>query len=59
MGGLAVTNVLRQFLFEVTPGDPSTFVFVSLVLLAVAMVAAWMPAKRAVSVDAQVALRCE
>jgi anaerobic C4-dicarboxylate transporter len=59
IGGLGVTNVLRQFLFEVTPGDPTTFVLVSAVLLAVSCIAASMPARRALNVDAQVALRCE
>jgi putative ABC transport system permease protein len=59
MGGLAVTSVLRQFLFEVTPGDPETFIIVSAVLMAVAIASAWVPVKKAVSVDAQVVLRCE
>jgi putative ABC transport system permease protein len=56
---LALTRVLRSFLFEVTPGDPLAFVTTSLVVIAVALVASYAPARRATRVDPVTALRSE
>ena len=58
-GALAVTRVLKTFLFEVTPSDPLTFGAVAALLLAIALIAALVPARRAYTVDPLVALRYE
>jgi predicted permease len=58
-GALAVTRVLAKLLFEVTPTDPVTFVIVTGILLFVALLAAWIPARRAAAVHPLVALRYE
>jgi putative ABC transport system permease protein len=58
-GALATTRVLRTFLFEVQPNDAATFTGVSVVLVLVAMLATYLPAKRAMTVDPAVALREE
>lgn len=56
-GSLAVTQYLKSLLFEVRPNDPATFVAVSIVLAAVAGIAAWIPARRAAGIDPMIALR--
>jgi putative ABC transport system permease protein len=58
-GALGLTRVMRVLLFEVKPTDPVTFAVVSLVLLAVALSACWLPARRAARMDPMVALRQE
>jgi predicted permease len=58
-GAWAVTRVLKDFLFEVTPFDPPTFAAVSLLLAFVALVACYIPARRAAAIDPLVALRYE
>jgi predicted permease len=58
-GALAVTRVLTKFLFEVTPNDPSTFFTVAGILMTVALLSAWVPARRAARVYPLVALRHE
>ncbi len=58
LGGLALTRVLAGSLFAVKPTDPSTFAAAALLLLAVAVVASWAPARRAAGVDPVIALRC-
>jgi ABC-type antimicrobial peptide transport system permease subunit len=47
----ALTRVLAKALFEVSPLDPITYVWVTGVLGATALLAAWLPARRAVKVD--------
>jgi predicted permease len=59
LGAIAVTRVLRQFLFRVSPNDPTTLVTVAGVLLVVAMAAGFLPARRATRVDPMVALRAD
>lgn len=54
-----LTRFLRALLFDVEQFDPIAFVGVSLLMLLVAMIACWLPARRAAKVDPMVALRCE
>jgi putative ABC transport system permease protein len=58
-GALALTGLAKSFLFEVMPTDPLTFVGVALVLFASALLASFLPARRAASIDPIVALRTE
>ena len=58
-GGLVVTRLVSSLLYDVTPTDPVTFISVVLLLLSVAVVASWLPARRAANVDPMVALRTE
>ncbi len=58
-GAAGVTRVLQTFLFGVTPTDPIAFVMVTLLLMAVGLMAAWLPARRATRIDPCAALRAE
>lgn len=58
-GALAVTRLLGSLLFGVRPDDPVTFASVCLLLLAVMLLAAYVPARRATRVDPITALRTE
>jgi putative ABC transport system permease protein len=58
-GAVAVTRVLQTFLFGVTPTDPMAFTIVTLLLMAVGLMAAWLPARRATRIDPWAALRAE
>jgi len=58
-GALLGTRVLTKLLFGVQPDDPTTFALVAAALVAVALVAAFAPARRASRVDPLVALRAE
>ena len=56
---LALSRLLRSFLFEVGVFDPITLVAVPLLMLLVALAAAWIPARRAAAVDPMIALRAD
>jgi len=58
-GALAASRVLQSLLFEVQPFDPLVFLLVTLTLTAVALLACWLPARRASKVDPMEALRHE
>jgi putative ABC transport system permease protein len=58
-GALALTGVLSRLLYGVSATDPLTFMGVAIVLAAVALLANWIPARRAAGVDPAIALRSE
>jgi ABC-type antimicrobial peptide transport system permease subunit len=59
IGAFGVTRVIRSLLYNVTPTDPLSFGGVALFLAAIAVVASYLPARRATNVDPIVALRNE
>jgi putative ABC transport system permease protein len=59
LGSLALGHVLQSLLFEVTPTDPATLATVAAVVLAVSVLAAALPARRATTIDPLTALRYE
>ena len=56
---LAGANAVRSQLYEMSPFDPSIAVLAAFVIATVALLAAWLPARRAARVDPVVSLRCE
>jgi putative ABC transport system permease protein len=58
-GGVALTRLMGELLFEVRPSDPPTFIAVVAVLTVVALAASFFPGRRASRVDPLIALRAE
>jgi putative ABC transport system permease protein len=56
---LAVTRLLKNMLFNLSATDPTTFISISLLLIAVALLASYLPARRATRVDPMQSLRAE
>jgi putative ABC transport system permease protein len=59
VGALTATRVLQSMLFDLAPSDPTTYVAIVGLLGTAAIVASWIPARRASRVDPVVALRSE
>jgi len=58
-GALALTGTLEKLLFDIRPGDPATFIAGAVVLTAVALLAALIPARRAAGLDPLLTIRHE
>jgi putative ABC transport system permease protein len=59
LAAFGLTRYLATLLFSVSPGDPSTFAMVALVLALMALLGCYIPARRTLRVDAMTALRYE
>jgi ABC-type antimicrobial peptide transport system permease subunit len=59
LASLALTRALRAQLYGISASDPLTYAAVSLALVAAALLACYLPARRATRVDPVEALRCD
>ena len=59
IAAFALTRMMSKLLYGIAPSDPITFVVVTVVLCGVAVVASYLPARRAARIDPLTALRSE
>ena len=59
LAALGITRLMTRLLIGISPSDPLTYAAVALLLSGVALLACWLPARRATRVDPSVALRYE
>ena len=59
LGAWMATRLLETFLFEITPTDPATFAVVAGIVFTAALLAGWIPGRRAIRIDPLTALRHE
>jgi ABC-type antimicrobial peptide transport system permease subunit len=59
LASLLVTRLIKTLLYDVSANDPATFAGVALLLALIALLACWIPARRATKVDPLTALRSE
>jgi ABC-type lipoprotein release transport system permease subunit len=59
IGAISSARLLRGFLFAVSPLDPLTLTVVPLLMLLLSILAAWLPARRAASIDPMLTLRAD
>ena len=59
VASLALTRIMKSLLFDVSAADPATFALIALLLVSVALIASYIPARRATRVDPLLALRHE